>query len=270
MEAQHPAHFERQYIVVPVADNGRKLPAPFQFLREPADGRRQLPLGIETAEAARTVDEIDRAVTVIADERNTVAHRNVFPRPQHRTPLGVINYRSAVHAVAPHEPEHPVRVEANAQYIVGIDSAERFETRLGGDIPVQTPFIQEERLVTAPCRILVNTREVGMQFGGSGPCIDPVDPIVGAHPQVAVVRSDDLLHQVTGKPEVPGIMPVPKVQSVTTPGPDISVRILRKREDGTIRKPLAVRDTANILGQRRYRDAHGDQQQIPQVHKTVR
>ena len=97
--------------------------------------------------------------------------------PQHRTPLGVINYRSAVHAVAPHEPEHPVRVEANAQYIVGIDSAERFETRLGGDIPVQTPFIQEERLVTAPCRILVNTREVGMQFGGSGPCIDPVDPI---------------------------------------------------------------------------------------------
>ena len=56
----------------------------------------------------------------------------------------------------------------------------------------------------------------------------------------------------------------------TTPGPDISVRILRKREDGTIRKPLAVRDTANILGQRRYRDAHGDQQQIPQVHKTVR
>ena len=107
--------------------------------------------------------------------------------------------------------------------------------------------MQEKRLVPAAGREFIDPLESGKHFDPPVARVEAVDAVVGPHPEVTVVRGYDLLNQVAREPEMPGGIAVPQIQSVATARPDIPVRILRQRQNRTVRQPVAVGNAADIL-----------------------
>ena len=248
-EPQHAAHPEGQHVIVLVADHRRKGAAPSELLPQ-VENRESPPLpGVEAEQHAVPVGEKDRPVAVVTGEHHPVRQRHPLPLP-HRSPAaGVIGHLRTTNILRTHQPQYAVAVEAHAQHPVKLLPADidRLERTLRRHISVQLVAMQEKRLVPAAGREFIDPLESGKHFDPPVARVEAVDTVVGPHPEVTVVRGYDLLNQVAREPEMPGGIAVPQIQSVATARPDIPVRILRQRQNRTVRQPVAVGNAADIL-----------------------